>query len=337
MYNTTFPSFFSSVNLTETLSIIIQIFCTLVPLLLSVAFLTLAERKIMASMQRRVGPNMWGYCGILQPILDGAKLFFKEPILPSSADTPLYVWAPCLTFIVSQIAWAAIPFTDTNVVSDLPLGAFYLLAVSSVGVYGILLAGWASNSKYAFLGCCRSVAQMISYELPMGMIVLTVCLLAGSLSLTEIVNAQSSVYFFWALWPQCLMWFICCLAETNRSPFDLPEAEAELVAGFNVEYSSMGFALFFIAEYSNMIFMSALSALLFFGGSVSPVFWLPNGAIWFFIKTFIFLFLFVWVRATLPRYRYDILMKLGWKGFLPLTIAGFLVTAAFCLCFSLIL
>ena len=333
MYNSYIPGFETSANiyLSETLSIIIQILCTLVPLLLSVAFLTLAERKIMASMQRRVGPNLWGYCGVLQPILDGAKLFFKEPMLPSTADAPLYIWAPMLTFIVSQIAWAAIPFTPTNVVSDLPLGVFYLLAVSSVGVYGILLAGWSSNSKYAFLGCCRSVAQMISYELPMGMIILTVCLLAGSLSLTEIVNSQSSVSFFWALWPQCLIWFICCLAETNRSPFDLPEAEAELVAGFNVEYSSMGFALFFIAEYANMIFMSTFTAILFFGGSVSPVFWLPDGAFWLFTKTFIFLFLFVWVRATLPRYRYDQLMKLGWKAFLPLTIAGFLTTASFCL------
>nr|YP_009746607.1 NADH dehydrogenase subunit 1 [Jenufa minuta]QII41633.1 NADH dehydrogenase subunit 1 [Jenufa minuta] len=307
---------------------IIQILCTLVPLLLAVAFLTYAERKIMASMQRRIGPSVWGLFGVLQAFIDGLKLFVKEPSVPSTADQPLYIWAPMLTFIVSQIAWAAIPFGETNVISDLTYGAFYLLAVSSVGVYGILLAGWASNSKYAFLGCCRSVAQMISYELPMGMIILTVSICAGSLNIAHIVSSQYGVWFALALWPQLFIWFICTLAETNRSPFDLPEAEAELVAGYNVEYGAMGFALFFIAEYANMIFMSTQSALFFFGGDSSPITLLPNGCFWLWFKTFIFLFLFVWVRATLPRYRFDMLMRLGWKVFLPYTIAGFLTCAA---------
>lgn len=316
---------------------IVQILSTLVPILLSVAFLTLAERKIMASMQRRVGPNVWGFCGILQPFWDGLKLLVKEPMLPSNADQPLFVWAPMLTFIVSQIAWAAIPFSEAGVVSDLNLGALYLLAVSSLGVYGILLAGWSSNSKYAFLGCCRSVAQMISYELPMGIIVLNVCLLSGSLNLSEIIKCQQSIWFMWPLWPQLIMWFICCLAETNRAPFDLPEAEAELVAGYNVEYSSMGFALFFIAEYANMMLMSTTLAILFLGGTGAPVSFLQiiPGSVWLSLKMTLVLFLFVWVRATLPRYRYDQLMRLGWKVFLPLSLAGFLFTASLVLCFEL--
>lgn len=287
----------------------------------------------MASMQRRIGPSKYGFSGLLQAFLDGLKLFVKEPSVPSSADQPLYIWAPMLTFIVSQIAWVAIPFSETNVISDLPYGAFYLLAVSSVGVYGILIAGWSSNSKYAFLGCCRSVAQMISYELTMGTIVLTVCLLSTDLNLNTIVNDQAYVWYYLPLLPQLCIWFICTLAETNRAPFDLPEAEAELVAGYNVEYGAMGFALFFIAEYANMIFMSALTSLWFFGGSQSPINMLPNGVMWFALKTLFFLFLFVWVRATLPRYRFDLLMIIGWKLFLPLMIAGFLVTASICLCF----
>ena len=316
---------------------LVQIIATILPILLSVAFMTLAERKIMASMQRRLGPNLWGFCGVLQPFWDGLKLLVKEPMLPSNADQPLFVWAPMLTFITSQIGWVVIPFTSGGAVSDLNLGALYVLAVSSLGVYGILLAGWSSNSKYAFLGCCRSVAQMISYELPMGVIVLTVCLIVGSLNLSEIIEAQKSIWFLWPLWPQLVMWFICCLAETNRAPFDLPEAEAELVAGYNVEYSSMGFALFFIAEYANMIFMSTLSSIFFLGGTNAPfqiLEWIPGG-IWLSLKVTFFLFLFVWVRATLPRYRYDQLMRLGWKVFLPLTLAGFLFTASLMLAFEL--
>jgi NADH-quinone oxidoreductase subunit H len=318
---------------------VVQIIAIILPVLLSVAFMTLAERKIMASMQRRLGPNVWGFCGVLQPFWDGLKLLVKEPMSPSNSDRPLFLWAPMLTFITSQIGWVAIPFASGGAVSDLNLGALYLLAVSSLGVYGILLAGWSSNSKYAFLGCCRSVAQMISYELPMGIIVLTVCLIAGSLNLSEIIQCQKNVSLILPLWPQFIMWFICCLAETNRSPFDLPEAEAELVAGYNVEYSSMGFALFFIAEYSNMILMSTISAIFFLGGTKAPLVVLNGipGGIWLSLKVAVLLFLFVWVRATLPRYRYDQLMRLGWKVFLPLTLAGFLFTAALILSFEVCL
>jgi NADH-quinone oxidoreductase subunit H len=308
-----------------------QILCGLVPLRLSVAFLTLAERKIMASMQRRVGPNVWGFAGILQPFWDGLKAFVKEPVLPSSADQPLFLWAPMLTFMTSQIVWAAIPYGHNGILCDLNLGTLYVLAVSSLGVYGILRAGWSSNSKYAFLGCCRSVAQMISYELPMGLILLTVCMISGSLNFLTIQEIQTSGWFLFPLLPQALMWFICCLAETNRAPFDLPEAEAERVAGYNVEYAGMSFALFFIAEYANMVLMSTLCALLFLGGTEAPISlrsWVPGG-LWLALKTTFFLFGFVWVRATLPRYRYDQRMRLGWKVLLPLSLAGFLFTAAF--------
>jgi len=314
-----------------------QILLTSVPLRLSVAFLTLAERKIMASMQRRVGPNVSGYAGIRQPFWDGRKLIRKEPIWPSNADWTRFRWAPLLTFLTSQIGWAVLPFGNSNnsipnVRCDINLGILYVLAVSSLGVYGILLAGWSSNSKYAFLGCCRSVAQMISYERPMGVIVLTVCTLAGSLNISQIENAQMHTWFIFPLLPLFLLWFICTLAETNRAPFDLPEAEAELVAGYNVEYGSMGFALFFIAEYSSMFLMSVLTSVLFLGGTQSPFLFFSfiPGGIWLSIKVTLILFVFVWVRATLPRYRYDQRMRLGWKVFLPLTLAAFWFNAAFC-------
>nr|QJS52026.1 NADH dehydrogenase subunit 1 [Bulbochaete rectangularis var. hiloensis] len=319
--------------------IILHILSLLVPLLLSVAFMTLAERKVMASMQRRVGPNVWGFCGVLQPFLDALKLLVKEPVFPANADQPLFVWAPMFTFIVSQIGWAVIPAEEGVVLSDVNLGAMYLLSVSSLGVYGIMIAGWSSNSKYAFLGCCRSVAQMISYELPMGIILMTVCMIAGSLNISEIISCQKNIWFGIPLFPLMIMWFICCLAETNRAPFDLPEAEAELVAGYNVEYSSMGFALFFIAEYTNMLLMSTLCALFFLGGTLAPLdilntlFPVP-GSFWLALKMTFFLFLFVWVRATLPRYRYDQLMRLGWKVFLPLSLGFFLVTAVLVLSFE---
>nr|QYC94375.1 NADH dehydrogenase subunit 1 [Oedogonium sp. 260_circle1_72169] len=326
-------------------------------MLLSVAFMTLAERKVMASMQRRVGPNVWGFCGVLQPFLDGLKLFVKEPVFPANADQPLFVWAPMFTFIVSQIGWSVIPAEQGIVLSDVNLGVMYLLSVSSLGVYGIMIAGWSSNSKYAFLGCCRSVAQMISYELPMGIILMTVCLIAGSLNISEIILCQKNIWFGIPLFPLMIMWFICCLAETNRAPFDLPEArvlvsfnkdhymlkflfyEAELVAGYNVEYSSMGFALFFIAEYTNMLLMSTLCALFFLGGTQAPLSFLSTvlpipGSFWLALKMTLFLFLFVWVRATLPRYRYDQLMRLGWKVFLPLSLGFFLVTAVLVLSFE---
>lgn len=319
------------------LYVLVQVLATVVPLLLAVAFLTLVERRVMGAMQRRQGPNVWGFGGLLQPFFDGLKLLLKEPVLPSTADQPLFLWAPVLTFLTSQAAWAALPTSPAGAVSDLNLGTMYVLAIGSLGVYGILLAGWASNSKYAFLGCCRSVAQMISYELPMGLIVLSAAVISNSLNWNVLVETQNSVWFLVPLWPLALIWFICCLAETNRAPFDLPEAEAELVAGYNVEYSSMGFALFFIAEYASMIFISTLTATLFLGGIIAPlsIFSFLPGAFWLSVKTLMVLFGFIWVRATLPRYRYDMLMNLGWKVFLPLTIAGFLFNSVMILTFIL--
>lgn len=248
-----------------------MIFATLVPLLLAVAFQTLVERRVMGAMQRRQGPNVWGIWGVLQPFLDGLKLLLKEPILPSSADQPQYLWAPILTFQTSQIAWAALPTSRAGAVSDLNLGTMYVLAIGSLGVYGILQAGWARNSKYAFLGCCRSVAQMISYELPMGLIVQTACLFANSLNWSALVESQEKRFFFFPQWPMAIQWIICCLAEQNRAPMDLPEREREQVAGYNVEYASMGFAQFFIAEYRNMIQMRTITRLLFFWWRIETI------------------------------------------------------------------
>lgn len=318
--------------------VFVQVLATVVPLLLAVAFLTLVERRVMGAMQRRQGPNVWGFGGLLQPFFDGLKLILKEPILPSTADQPLFLWAPVLTFLTSQAAWAALPTSNAGAVSDLNLGTMYFLAIGSLGVYGVLLAGWASNSKYAFLGCCRSVAQMISYELPMGLIVLTIAVVSNSLNWSVLVQSQDSIWFIIPLWPLALVWFICCLAETNRAPFDLPEAEAELVAGYNVEYSSMGFALFFIGEYANLILMSTVTSILFLGGTSAPwalLSFLP-GPLWLSLKTLLVLFTFIWVRATLPRYRYDMLMNLGWKVFLPLTLAGFLFNVVLVCVFQLL-
>lgn len=296
-----------------------------IPLLLGVAFLTLAERKVMASMQRRKGPNVVGIFGIFQPIADGLKLLVKEPVLPSNANLVIFLFAPILTFLLSQVAWAVIPFGDGLVLADLNVGLLYIFAISSLGVYGIITAGWSSNSKYAFLGSLRSAAQMVSYEVSIGLILITVLLCVGSLNLTEVVMAQQQGWFWVPLFPLLFLFFISCLAETNRAPFDLPEAEAELVAGYNVEYSSMGFALFFLGEYANMIVMSSLCALFFLGGWLPPInlvvfYWIPGG-VWFGLKTIFFLFTFIWVRAAFPRYRYDQLMRLGWKVFLPQSIA----------------
>lgn len=322
------------------LSIIIKILGIIVPLLLGVAFLTLAERKVMASMQRRKGPNVVGVFGILQPLADGLKLLLKEPVLPSNANTAIFLLAPVLTFMLSLVSWAVIPFGYGVVLSDLNVGVLYLFAISSLGVYGIITAGWSSNSKYAFLGSLRSAAQMISYEVSIGLIIITVILCAGSLNLQEIVLAQKEIWFFIPLFPLFLMFFISSLAETNRAPFDLPEAEAELVAGYNVEYSSMGFALFFLGEYSNMIVMSSMCAILFLGGWLSPfgdgplfLSWIP-GSFWFGIKVVGFLFVFIWVRAAFPRYRYDQLMSLGWKVFLPLSLAGVVFVSGLLLAFD---
>lgn len=304
---------------------------TVVPLQLAVAFLTLVERKVMGAMQRRVGPNVWGFFGVLQPFMDGLKQLLKEPILPSSADQPLYLWAPILTFLTSQIAWRRIPTSRAGAVSDLHLGTMYVLAVGSQGVYGILLAGWSRNSKYAFLGCCRSVAQMISYEQPMGQIVQTACMFANSLNWNALVHSQENSLFLFPMWPMAILWFICSQAELNRAPMDLPEAEREQVAGYNVEYASMGFALFFIAEYRNMIFMGRLTTQLFFGGGLpvlSILSFLPY-SFWISLKTTFVVFLYIWVRATLPRYKYSQLMALGWKRLLPLRQAGFVRNAVF--------
>jgi len=321
------------------LFILLKILSIVVPLLISVAYLTLAERKLMASMQRRKGPNVVGFIGLLQPLCDGLKLLLKEPVLPSSANTIIFLMAPVLTFLLSLLAWASIPYSPGVVLADLNIGLLYLFAVSSLGVYGIITAGWSSNSKYAFLGCLRSAAQMVSYEVSLGLIIICVILCVGSLNLSEIVMAQQSVWFVIPLFPCTIMFFISCLAETNRAPFDLPEAEAELVAGYNVEYSSMGFALFFLGEYANMILMSSLCVILFFGGWLPPfdffIFhWIPGG-FWFGLKVCFFLFCFIWARAAFPRYRYDQLMRLGWKVFLPLSLAAVVFVAGLLISFDL--
>jgi len=293
-------------------------------LILGVAYLTLAERKVLAYMQLRVGPTQVGPFGLLQPIADGVKLLHKELILPQNADKILFVFAPILTFSLSLAAWAVIPFGPDLVFADINVGILYLFAISSLGVYGIIIAGWSSNSKYAFLGALRSAAQMISYEVSIGLVIVCVVLCAGSLNLREIVLAQREQWFVVKLLPFAVIFFISSLAETNRTPFDLPEAESELVSGYNVEYSSFSYALFYLGEYANMILMSAMNSILFFGGWLPPFDhpWLtaiPPIA-WFLGKICFFLFLFLWVRATLPRYRYDQLMRLGWKIFLPLSL-----------------
>nr|UXD06951.1 Nad1 [Alaria esculenta]UXD07179.1 Nad1 [Alaria esculenta] len=309
------------------LTIFLNIIDLVIPLLIAVAYFTLAERKIMAGIQRRRGPNVIGYMGLLQPLADGLKLFVKETVLPTNANIVLFVLAPLCTFILSLISWAVIPFSYGNVISDSQLGGLYFLAVSSLGVYGVLISGWSSNSKYAFLGALRSAAQMVSYEISMGISLINVCLCVGTLNLTEIVIAQLDVWLVFPLLPVSIMFFIGCLAETNRHPFDLPEAEAELVSGYNVEYSAMGFALFFLGEYANMLVMGGLTSICFFGGWLSPfgIGVLPDG-IWFGLKICFFVILFIVIRAILPRYRYDQLMKLGWKCFLPLALALFFVS-----------
>jgi NADH-quinone oxidoreductase subunit H len=310
---------------------LLKILGIVVPLLICVAYLTLAERKVMGSIQRRKGPNVVGFFGILQPLADGLKLLLKEPVLPSSANIFVFLMAPVLTFMLSLLSWSVIPFGPGQLLVDLNVGLLYIFAISSLGVYGVICAGWASSSKYAFLGCLRSAAQMVSYEVSIGLIIITVLLCAGSLNVSEIVLAQKNIWFAVPLFPLLILFFISCLAETNRAPFDLPEAEAELVAGYNVEYSSMGFALFFLGEYANMILMSSLCAILFLGGWYAPsnlfIFsYVPTG-FWLGMKVSIFLFLYIWVRAAFPRYRYDQLMRLGWKVFLPLSLAWVILVA----------
>lgn len=308
------------------LMIVLKILMITIPLILSVAYLTYAERKVIAAMQMRRGPNVVGPFGLLQPIADAVKLMFKEIILPSRSNKILFIMAPMITFILSLVAWAVIPFSYGSALANIDVGVLYLLAISSLGVYGIIIAGWASNSNYAFLGAIRSAAQMISYEVSIGLIIITVLLSVGSLNLTDIVVKQQHLpwYIQLLMLPMAVVFFISILAETNRLPFDLPEAEAELVAGYNVEYSSMPFALFFLGEYANMILTSAMMTILFLGGWLPPfglefLSFVP-GILWFILKICFVLFCFIWVRATFPRYRYDQLMRLGWKVFLPISL-----------------
>ena len=310
----------------------------IVPLLIGVAYLTLAERKVLAAMQLRRGPNVVGPFGLLQPFADALKMMMKETVIPSGANRVLFLLAPMLTFGLAVLAWAVIPVNDGWAIADINVGILYLFAISSLGVYGIIIAGWASNSKYAFLGVMRSAAQMVSYEVSMGFVLVSVLLCAGTLNLTEIVRAQTNMWYVIPLFPMFIVFFISTLAETNRSPFDIPEGESEIVAGFFVEYSSMSFALFFLGEYANMILMSALTTILFLGGwlapfNIEPFTWIP-GPIWFIAKICLCLFVFLWVRATFPRYRYDQLMRLGWKVFLPLSLLWLVITAGALMAFG---
>jgi NADH-quinone oxidoreductase subunit H len=318
---------------------LLKILSIVVPLLIAVAYFTIAERKIMGAIQRRRGPNVVGYIGLLQPLADGLKLFVKETTLPTSANLNLFLLAPSLSFILSLIGWAVIPLADGIVICELNLGILYLFAISSLNVYGILFAGWSSNSKYAYLGALRSAAQMISYEISIGFTVLNVVVCAGSFNLSTIVLAQQKIWFIVPLLPIFIIFYVSMLAETNRHPFDLPEAEAELVSGYNVEYSAMTFALFFLGEYANMLLMSTFSSILFLGG------WLPlinnfylnlliPSTIWLSLKIVIGVVFFIVTRATLPRYRYDQLMQLGWKCFLPLTIGYFVLNVGILISFN---
>jgi NADH-quinone oxidoreductase subunit H len=314
--------------------IVASILAIIVPLLLAIAYLTYAERKVIGWIQLRKGPNVVGPFGLLQPIADGIKLVLKETVIPSGANRVVFIAAPFVTFVLSLIAWAVIPFDDGLVLADINVGILYLFAISSLGVYGIIMAGWASNSKYAFLGALRSAAQMVSYEVAIGFVIITVLLCVGSLNLSAVVRSQEGGFWHWywlPMFPMFIIFFVSGLAETNRAPFDLPEAEAELVAGYNVEYSAFAFALFFLGEYGNMILMSAMTSILFLGGWLAPLevswlTWIP-GPLWFIAKICLCLFVFLWVRATLPRYRYDQLMRLGWKVFLPASLIWLVLTA----------
>ncbi len=308
-----------------------QILLVTIPLLLAVAMLTYAERKVIGAIQLRKGPNVVGPFGLFQPFADALKLLTKETIVPTGANRIVFMMAPMLTLLLSLVAWAVIPFDAGWVIADINVGILYLFAISSLGVYGIIMAGWASNSKYAFLGAMRSAAQMVSYEVSIGFVIITVLLCVGSLNLSDIVNAQKNMWFFIPLFPMFVIFFVSALAETNRSPFDLPEGESEIVAGYFVEYSSMSFAMFFLGEYAAMILMSGMTSILFLGGwlppfDIAPFNWIP-GIVWFALKTALCLFVFLWVRATMPRYRYDQLMRLGWKIFLPFSLFWVVATA----------
>ena len=320
------------------ISNILKILGIIIPLLISVAYFTIAERKFMGSIQRRRGPNVIGFVGLLQPLADGLKLFVKETILPSNSNIYVFLLAPLITFILSLIGWAVVPLSKNVVISDINLGVLYLFAVSSLSVYGIITAGWSSNSKYPFLGALRSAAQMISYEVSIGFIIVNVCICAGSFNLSEIVLAQRKIWYVIPLFPMFILFYISMLAETNRHPFDLPEAEAELVSGYNVEYSSMTFALFFLGEYANMLLMSTFSSLLFLGGwlplfNIFPFTILP-GSFWLSIKILLGVVFFILTRAALPRYRYDQLMHIGWKSFLPISLGYLTLTTGILISFN---
>jgi NADH-quinone oxidoreductase subunit H len=333
-------AFFFHTELGYVILTLLKTLAVIVPLLIGVAYLTYFERKVMGAIQLRKGPNVVGPFGLWQPFADALKMTFKETIFPAGADRVLFTLAPMLTFGLAVTAWAVIPVADGWAVANINVGVLYLFAISSLGVYGIIIAGWASNSKYAFLGALRSAAQMVSYEVSMGFVIVTVLLCAGSQNLNDIVLAQRHLWYAIPLFPMFIIFFISGIAETNRAPFDLAEGETEIVAGFFVEYSAMTFALFFLGEYANMILISAMTTLLFLGGWLSPLpfvpFTLVPGVIWFLLKILICLFVFVWVRATLPRYRYDQLMALGWKVFLPLSLAWLVITASFLEIFGLL-
>jgi NADH-quinone oxidoreductase subunit H len=327
--------FFYNTNLGLVILTVLQALALLVPLLIGVAYLTLAERKVLAAIQLRKGPNVVGPFGLLQPFADALKMLMKETIIPSGSNRLLFLMAPMLTFLLAMLAWAVIPVNDGWVAADINVGILYLFAISSLGVYGIIIAGWASNSKYAFLGALRAAAQMVSYEVSMGFVLVTVLLCVGSLNLSDIVRAQQTVWFCIPLFPMFIIFFISALAETNRSPFDLPEGESEIVAGFFVEYSSMSFGLFFLGEYANMILMSGMTSVLFLGGWLGPFgLWPQLGVFWFLLKICLCLFVFIWVRATFPRYRYDQLMRLGWKVFLPFSLLWLVLTAGALMAFG---
>lgn len=302
---------------------------TFLCILLAIAFFTIAERKVLASIQRRKGPNVTGFWGTLQAIADGLKLIFKEVVIPVRANWILFIAAPSVTLLVGLLIWVLIPFSEVNHLTNFDFSLLFVYAMSSIGVYGVIGAGWSSNSKYAFLGSLRSAAQLISYEVSIGLLLLPISICANSFNLVEIVNQQQvATWFYLPLLPTCVVFFISLLAETNRAPFDLPEAEAELVAGFNVEYSAMTFALFFLAEYSNMLWLAVIMAICFFGGWLTPLSIFPNSTFWLIFKTMFICFLIIKVRANYPRYRYDQLMNLGWKVFLPFSIGYLLLTVS---------
>jgi len=332
--------FLYSQNFITFLLIMVKIIALVVPLLVIVAFLTYAERKVIASVQLRKGPNVVGPFGLLQPLADGLKLFSKETIFPTVSNKIVFILAPMIAFSLSIAAWAVIPIADGWVISNINVGILYLFAISSLSVYGIIMAGWASNSKYAFMGALRSAAQMVSYEVSIGLVIVTVLLCVGSLNLTDIVYAQKSTWFVFPLFPMFIVFFISALAETNRAPFDLPEDESSLVGGYFTEYSSMLFAMFFLGEYAAMIMMSGMATILFLGGWLAPfnisiLNHIP-GFIWFSLKTSLVLFIFLWVRATFPRFRYDQLMRIGWKVFLPFSLLWVVLTSGFLIIFNLL-